>query len=128
MGDSELIVSVVEAFLAELTAKVDTKGNDTIDDVDVAKESTNIAEFALEILEALSKTSRFDLSMRALSAEERCGCNNLFELIGKSKCCEQRLAVLRLAYEPPSTLQMSSVEDEPSMEDSTMPKPTFSLD
>merc|ERR1712083_1161364 len=94
--DSELVVSIVETLLTELTATRDTKRIGMMNDVEAIDTPANIATFATEILEVLSRTARFDLSMQGLSVEERRACNDLLKLLSNSKCCEQKLAVLRL--------------------------------
>merc|ERR1712176_77657 len=96
--DAELLASIIEALRAELLSE---GGVD---------EGTAIG-FAKEVLEALSKTSRFDLSISTFSAVERTACRELFDHLEKCASADT-YDVLRLAYDPPPPPRLSTQRDD----------------
>merc|ERR1712176_125141 len=96
--DAELLASIIEALGAELRH------------VECADEGAAV-NFATEVLEALSRTSRFDLSVSTLSAAERAACRDVFDHL--QKCVTERsFHELRLAYDPPPPARLSTKGDD----------------
>jgi len=81
--DSELVASVADALAAELRA----------DD--------GAASFAAEAMGALSRTPRFDLSLRGLSEDERRVCGDVLATCAEAGQSGEDIAALQRAYAPP---------------------------
>ncbi|CAK0886227.1 unnamed protein product, partial [Prorocentrum cordatum] len=64
------------------------------------------------VLEALSRTPRFETSARCLSAAERRACAGLLERLGAAGACDEaQLERLRAAFQPPVRRQAAPAED-----------------
>lgn len=93
--DTELLVSILEVLAAEVAADGSRAG------------------FAGDVLEGLSRTQRFDVSLKGLSVDERRSCDELLERLTSTGARDGAAhAALRHAYEPPPLVHADTEEDE----------------
>ncbi|CAE7633560.1 RPAP3, partial [Symbiodinium pilosum] len=92
--DSELVASIVEAL-----------------DIDLSEGQAPSSQFAIEVLGALSRTLRFELSLQSLTASERDKLDEVLKTL-RANASPQEMAQLDEAYRPSATsASQPNVED-----------------
>mmetsp|Transcript_121917 Transcript_121917/g.221766 ORF Transcript_121917/g.221766 Transcript_121917/m.221766 type:complete len:678 (-) Transcript_121917:131-2164(-) len=107
--DAEIVASIIAVLHSELHA--DGEGT-----------AADAASFAAAVLDALSKTPRFEASLESLSAAELVVCDQVFtSLEARSEECFEDLAALREAFTPAPVLPAQEDLDEEEDEDDAPP-------
>eukprot|EP00930_Biecheleria_cincta_P044407 TRINITY_DN30526_c0_g1_i1.p1 TRINITY_DN30526_c0_g1~~TRINITY_DN30526_c0_g1_i1.p1 ORF type:complete len:613 (-),score=141.27 TRINITY_DN30526_c0_g1_i1:48-1886(-) len=85
--DSELLASILEAIACDLAE---------------ATKSADASAFAVDVLGALSRTQRFELSIHSLTANERQVIDRVLDMISRCKpaCSDKQLDILSAAFKP----------------------------
>jgi len=98
--DSELLASIAEAVSSDLAAE-------------------GAAKFAVDTLDALSRTQRFDLSLQSLTADERQNLSEVLNILSMSSGINQdQLEAVRVNYAPPQ----SSKEELQELDEDDIPE------
>lgn len=114
--DAELLASIVQVLQAALEAK---PKEDDLEDLSSGS-TEDSSHFAADVMDALVKTQRFDLSIGGLSRSERASCGEVLErLEAQGVCSEDTLDRLREAFKPAkASEQTRSAEDLDDVEGS----------
>lgn len=116
--DAELLASIVQVLQAALEAEESDLG-------DLSGSSEDAGHFTVEVLDALVRTQRFDLSLGGLSRSERAACGRVLGRLEEQRCCdEETLERLRDAFAPPKTAFLDDLEDDVDVSRSQAPDST----